>query len=125
MYKILAVDDEPVICVIMQTFLTKKGFQVFTANSGEQGWEIVQKEKPDLLIVDKMMPGMGGLGLLKKLRENQINTPVLVLTGSRETPETVDEVKEVGYDDFLFKPIELAVLLERVNKRLGRGKNEK
>lgn len=119
MYKILAIDDEIEIIKIIQIFLTKKGFQVFTAESGEEGLAVLEKENPDLIILDKKMPGMGGRGVLKELQRRKINTPVIILSGSQDLPGHIGEIKEMGYNDILLKPIELNALLENVNKRLG------
>ena len=122
MYKILAVDDEVEICRIVHTFLTKKGYAVTNVNSAEQALELLDKEKFDLMVIDKKMPGIGGMGLLRKLKETENATPVIILTGSRDLPETTEEIEAIGFDDFLFKPIDLTVLLERVNKRIAESK---
>ena len=119
MHKILVIDDEIEICKIIDKFLTKHGFMVSTAQSGEQGLELLNKEKFDLLIQDKRMSGIGGLGVLKELKEKKSAIPVIILTGSQDIAEAVDEVKDLGYDDFLFKPIDLNILLENVKRRLG------
>jgi len=118
-HKILVVDDEIEICKIIEKFLTKNGFKVLIAYNGEQGLEMLNKEKPDLLIQDKRMSGIGGLGVLKELKKRKSAMPVIILTGSQNIANTVDEIKELGYDDFLFKPLDLNILLENVKKRLG------
>jgi len=98
------------------------GFAVTYVNSAEQALELLDKEKFDIMVIDKKMPGIGGMGLLRKLKEKEIKTPVIILTGSRDLPETTEEIEAIGFDDFLFKPIDLTVLLERVNKRMAESK---
>jgi DNA-binding NtrC family response regulator len=122
MYKILTVDDEVEICRIIDLYLSKKGYAVTIANSAEQALKLLDKETFDLLVIDKRMPGIGGKGLLIQLKEKQIKTPVIILTGSRQLRETTEEIEMTGYNDFLFKPIDLAVLLERVQKRIEESK---
>ncbi|MFH1652831.1 MAG: response regulator [Pseudomonadota bacterium] len=123
MKKILVVDDEELICNVLKKFLTLKGFEVFTALRGEEGLLLLEKEKPDLLIQDKRMQGIGGLGVLRELRKRKNDIPVVILTGSQDVDEiTIGEIRQLGYDDFLFKPVDLDELLERINRRL---KNEK
>jgi len=118
MHKILIVDDEVQILRLMELFFTKNGFQVISASSGEKGIELIVNKKPDLLIVDNRMPGIGGKGLLKELKKKKITTPAIVLTGSLDTPECMSDFKALGYQDFLFKPVDLNELLELVNKKL-------
>ena len=114
MHKILTVDDEVEIVKIISAFLNKKGFQVLTAYSGEEALEVIAKEKPDLILLDKKMPGIGGRGVLKKLKEDGINIPVILLSGSLG----MEEMKELVNGEVLSKPIDLNELVERVNKRL-------
>ena len=119
MYKVLAIDDEMEICKVIEAFLTKKGFCVLTAYSGEESLKIIEKEKPDLVVLDKRMPGIGGVAVLRELVKRKDSTPVIVLSGSEELSEHAEELKDLGYDDILIKPIDLKILLERINKRLA------
>lgn len=118
MLKVLAVDDEPEICKVIDKFLTKKGFLVLVAYTGEDALAVFEKEKIDLVILDKKMPGIGGLGVLNELKRRKLSVPVIILTGSLGTRE--EEAREMGSLDILHKPIDLSILLEKVNHRLGK-----
>ncbi|MBU1726870.1 MAG: response regulator [Candidatus Omnitrophica bacterium] len=121
MRRILAVDDEIELGKIFEKFLTMKGFQVTGARSAEEALAVLDKENPDLIILDKKMPGMGGIGLLRELKNKESKIPVIIMTGSQELSGSLDEIKEMGYDDILIKPVDLNLLLEAVNKRLPIG----
>jgi DNA-binding NtrC family response regulator len=116
-HKILVVDDEPEICKIIKTFLTKKGFEVLTADSGEKALAVLGKEKADLVILDKKMPGIGGQGALDGFKKMRLAVPVVILTGSIDLSEA--KAIEMGCAAILNKPIDLNVLLETVNKVLN------
>jgi len=118
-YKILAVDDEPEICKIIDKFLTKKGYCVMVAYSGEEALARLDREKMDLIILDKKMSGIGGLGVLHELKRRKSGIPVIILTGSLGARD--EEAKEMGSLDILHKPIDLNQLLEKVNHRLAKA----
>ena len=115
--KIFVVDDEAEICKILKAFLTKKGFEVMTADSGEKAIAVLEKEKADLVILDKKMPGIGGQGALNGFKKMALAVPVIVLTGSLDMSE--DKASEMGCAAVLNKPIDLNVLLDTVNKVLN------
>lgn len=109
-YKLLAVDDEPAICDIMSAFFTKKGFITFTATSGEEALKIIDKDAPDIILLDLNMPGIGGMGLLKELERKNIDTPVIVLSGGEES----------GSYDYIQKNADLNVILQKVQSKLDK-----
>jgi len=111
------IDDEADIGRILQIFLTKKGFDVLTAESGEKGLEVLKKEQPDLLILDMSMPGIGGQGVLKELKKGKPSFPIIILTGSMSEEEILIGSGPI-VSDFVFKPVDLNILLEKVNKLL-------
>lgn len=120
MKRILVTDDEERLTKLYTIFLTKKaGFEVLSANSGEEALDIIAKENIDLLILDKRMPGIGGLGVLKKLKEDNNLLPVIILTGSEDITAGSDERNNFGYKNILLKPVELAELLKKINEVLG------
>ena len=119
MHRILIADDEAEILDIMSEVLRKRGFEVIAAQSGEEALEMLAKEKIDLLILDKRMPGIGGIGVLKELKAKNMDLPVIILTGSQDTPERTAEFRKLGYNDFLFKPVDLHTLLNMVCKKLN------
>ncbi len=112
---ILAIDDEKDILKLLQYNLEREGYQVACAKTGEEGLETVKSKRPDLVILDIMMPGIDGLEVCKVLRANKDtkNIPLLMLTA--KTSE-VDEILglELGASDYISKPFSLKVLLARV-----------
>ena len=87
-YKLLVVDDESNIVEILRFNLEKEGFEVYTAENGRQGYELFKKEKPDLLLLDIMMPELDGFGLCKMIREES-NVPIIMLTARAEEVDKV------------------------------------
>ena len=125
MYRILISDDEQEICKLIKTFLERKGFEVIVTDSAEEGLYLLSKEKSDLLIQDKKMPGIGGFGVLRELRARNDNIPVIILTGHLDKIDAAtEEVIKLGYVDLLLKPVDLNLLLNKINKRLKIEKEE-
>jgi two-component system, OmpR family, alkaline phosphatase synthesis response regulator PhoP len=103
--KILVVDDEENTRTLLKVTLGKHGYQVLTANDGQQGWEILQSDKPDLLISDINMPVMDGIQLLKRVRENTElkNMPIIMLTAKSSDEEVLAGLSD-GADHYVTKP---------------------
>ena len=120
--KILLVEDEPHIRMSMETRLNANGFQVLTAENGSKGVEMALSEKPDLIIMDVMMPVMDGYQALAKLKENDTTKeiPVVMLT-ARARPEDVERAGTEGASDYIVKPFTPTALMEKINKALGIG----
>jgi len=116
--RILTVDDEAEICRIIQIFLTAKGFEVRMANSADEALALIDKEKFDLVILDKRMPGTSSLEVARKVRQGNDTTPVMILSGSNDEKGMIDKFKDLGCGEFLIKPVDLEVLLDRVNSLL-------
>lgn len=118
-YRILVVDDEPHIVQILKFTLEKAGYQVFTAENGEEALQRVTELDPNLVILDIMMPVMDGYEVCRKMREdfkmNQI--PVIMLSAKGDLPERVKGL-EGGANDYLIKPYSNDELLLRVNNVL-------
>ena len=112
---ILAIDDEKDILKLLQYNLEREGYQVSCARTGEEGLDAVKSKRPDLVILDIMMPGIDGLEVLKILRANSQtrNIPVLMLTAKSSE---VDQILglELGASDYISKPFSVKVLLARV-----------
>ena len=86
--KILVVDDDTNICELLRLYLTKEGYQVTTANDGEEGLDKFNQVKPDMVLLDVMMPKMDGLEVCRRIRKLG-NTPVMMLTAKGETFDKV------------------------------------
>ncbi|MBI3600503.1 MAG: response regulator [Nitrospinae bacterium] len=109
MIRILAVDDEVEVCSMVKLYLTKKGYQVFTANSGEDAIKIVKEERPHLVLLDIRMPGMGGIETLKQIKEADKEIGVIMVTAVKDE-ETAKEALKLGADDYITKPMNLKYL---------------
>jgi len=117
-HKILVVDDERTSVQLMQSFLTGKGYDVITAMDGEEGFEKVERENPDLIILDVVMPKMNGYDFMKDLKALQgfTTTPVIMLT-SNETMEDLFSLE--GVRGYFVKPVKPPVMLEKIKEALG------
>ncbi len=122
MAKIVAVDDDPAIVELVKINLEMQGHEVFTAPEGVQGFALVQQEKPQLVILDVMMPGVDGYTVCQRIRKNEgtETTPVLLLTALGVLDDKVKGF-DVGADDYLVKPFEIPELLVRVRALLRRS----
>lgn len=119
MPKVLIVDDDPKLLKMLQRTLTYENLKAITANNGLEALPLINSEKPDLIIVDWMMPKMDGITLVQKLRDEEDQTMVLMLT-ARDAIENRVEGLESGADDYLVKPFAPAELVARVHAMLRR-----
>ena len=120
--KILVVDDDTNICELLRLYLTKEGYQVTTANDGEEGLEKFNQLKPDMVLLDVMMPRMDGLEVCRRIRKLG-NTPVMMLTAKGETFDKVLGL-ELGADDYMVKPFALQELNARLRALVRRSKGQ-
>lgn len=118
MTKILVIDDEPSIVNLVQAYLKPEGYEVFTASDGPAGLKAAHAFKPDLIILDVMLPGMDGLELLSKLRRES-DVYVIMLTARTEETDTIVGLS-VGADDYVTKPFSPRELVARVKAALRR-----
>lgn len=118
--KILVVDDEKDIVRLEQTGLKSEGYEVVTASTGREALEKVFFEKPDLILLDVMLPEIDGFEVLKRLRENPETAaiPVIMLTAKSEEADVVKGWKS-GADLYITKPFELEELMETVQRILA------
>jgi DNA-binding NtrC family response regulator len=117
--KILVVDDQPSNRNILQQQLTLKGYVVDTASNGKEAVERAQAGRPDLIILDFMMPGLGGVDVLKELRKRDNDTPVIMLTAYGTVDRAVQAMKEGAYD-FITRPVDPDHMALVVQKALER-----
>jgi two-component system phosphate regulon response regulator PhoB len=119
--RILVVDDEPEIVALVAYHLAKAGFRVATASNGQEALELARRERPSLIVLDLMLPGLSGFDVLEQLRadESMRETAVLMLTARREEPDRIRGLS-LGADDYLTKPFSPAELVLRVQAILRR-----
>jgi CheY-like chemotaxis protein len=118
--RLLVVDDEPDVALLLEMALRRQGYDVTTAASGEEAIERAETDLPDCVLLDIMMPGIGGLEACRRLRESPRtrHMPVIMITGmSVLSPEK--EVLATGADDWLPKPFDLTALGHMVNRVLA------
>lgn len=120
MPKLLIVDDEADLLAELKPLLERSGFAVATASDGAQALECLPREKPDLVILDVMMPRLNGREVLRRLRQQNDWTPVLLLTQVGTPTERALSLQE-GADDYLNKPFEPLELIARVQAILRRA----
>jgi two-component system alkaline phosphatase synthesis response regulator PhoP len=118
MVKILVIDDEPSIVNLVSAYLKPEGYEVLTASDGIRGLKAARTLKPDLVILDVMLPGMDGLELLTQLRRES-NTYVILLTARTEETDKIVGLS-VGADDYLTKPFSPRELVARIKAALRR-----
>ncbi|HLE28815.1 MAG TPA: response regulator [Anaerolineales bacterium] len=118
--RILIVDDNEQLASVMQTALKRAGFEAHTAFSGDQALAWLSQNKPDVIILDLMMPGMNGFSLLRQLRASEPSRtlPVIVLT-ARSDLESRRQSESAGASDFLTKPVRSPELVEHVRRALA------
>lgn len=114
---ILIVDDEPNYLIVLEDLLKDEGFEVFTANSGENALEICKEIDLDLILTDMQMPGMGGMELLAKIKRQTPQLPVIIMTAFGEVDKAVAAM-QAGAFNFLTKPFKNDELLANINKAL-------
>jgi DNA-binding response OmpR family regulator len=119
--KILIVEDEADILRLVTLYLEKEGFRIRTAGTGVEALKLVKEERPDLMILDLMLPELDGLEVCKKIRANPDTAmmPILMLTAKAEESDTVIGL-ELGADDYVTKPFSPKALVARVKALLRR-----
>ncbi|WP_298334470.1 response regulator transcription factor [Ferrimicrobium sp.] len=118
--RILVVDDELPITELLQMALNFEGYDVGVAASGREALELTRTFRPDVIVLDVMMPGLDGFQVVKRLREERDDTPILFLT-ARDSVEDRVEGLRLGSDDYLTKPFSLAELTARIEAVLRRS----
>jgi DNA-binding response OmpR family regulator len=117
--KILLVDDEPTLVATVKYNLEREGYQVVTAGDGESGLSLARTERPDLVILDLMLPGLDGFEVCRILRR-EMTAPILMLTAKTDEVDKVVGL-ELGADDYVTKPFSMRELLARVRALLRRA----
>jgi two-component system OmpR family response regulator len=121
--RLLVVDDEPNIRELLSTSLRFAGFEVHTASNGQEALSQAERTRPDLLVLDVMMPDLDGFAVTRRLRERGRDTPVLFLTAKDDVTDRVAGLT-VGGDDYVTKPFSLEEVVARIRailRRTGAG----
>jgi two-component system, OmpR family, response regulator len=127
MAKILIVDDDPDMRLAIASVLKSRSYQIIEARDGQEALLMLEKEKPDLMLLDLLMPGMDGFAVVKELKYGHTkeypDVPILIISSIREEASHRRYELELGrkldIDDYIEKPIEPFVLLQRVEKLLS------
>jgi two-component system OmpR family response regulator len=117
--RLLVADDDPNIVELLSASLRFAGFEVATANDGGQALKVAKEFRPDLIVLDVMMPGVDGFDVVKRLREDGQRTPVLFLTARDATEDKVTGLT-LGGDDYVTKPFSLEEAIARIRAILRR-----
>jgi DNA-binding response OmpR family regulator len=119
MSRILVVEDDPAILQGIADNLTFEAYEVLTATTGELGYRLVHDRKPDLVLLDLMLPNLSGEDLCRKLRSEGITTPIIMVTARGEEADRVLGL-DLGADDYITKPFSIRELLARLRAVLRR-----
>lgn len=120
MKKILIADDEHKIIMTLEYAFRKAGYQVFIARDGSEVMEIVEKELPDLILLDIMMPKVDGYTTIINLKNKKIYNQIkIIFLSAKSSPEDITKGLQLGADDYITKPYSIKKLIERVEQILG------
>jgi DNA-binding response OmpR family regulator len=116
--KILIIDDDKDMINLLQLRLEQQGYQVISARDGASGYELIEKENPDLIISDLLIPRLHGFELCKKVKENaQLrHIPIILMTAVYKKTSYKVEGKKYGADDYIQKPFEFPDLLAKIER---------
>ena len=119
-YNVLAVDDIPLNILLVQKMLKRFNFKLRTASGGQQALDMVAQEKPDLILLDLMMPVIDGFEVIRRLRENPETADIqIIILSALNSQEDVVKGFNAGANDFIMKPIIMEKLLTCVVNQLG------
>jgi two-component system phosphate regulon response regulator PhoB len=123
--KILIIEDEAAIRDMLKFTLSSADFEVLEAPNAEQGWQLVIREHPDLILLDWMLPGVSGVSLAQRIRQNDKtrSIPLIMLTARSEEDDQVEGF-EAGADDYVVKPFSPRALMARIRALLRRQDSE-
>ena len=119
--KILVVDDELALVRVLAQVLTKKGYEVLEADNGQEALRLFFTHKPDMVLLDVVMPGLDGWQTCNRIRDISPTIPIIMLTGKRKTEDDVVRGLDHGADEYLLKPVGNRELVARVRAVLRRA----
>ncbi len=118
--KILVIDDDPLFLRLVEEVLTQKGYEVLKAGSGQEGLRLLFDQKPNVVLLDMVMPKMDGWQVCSRIRDLS-NIPIIILTGIKKAEEDIVNGLDNGADDYLIKPVGNRELVARVRAALRRA----
>ena len=120
-YRILVVDDEPTLVRLMEFILAKQGHTMLVATNGEEGLSKIRSERPDLVLLDIMMPRIDGYEVARTVRADPdlCNTPIIMLSAKAQDQD-IQKGLDMGVDEYITKPFAPEQLVHRVNDYLAR-----
>jgi DNA-binding response OmpR family regulator len=121
--KILIIDDDPQLTEVMKRALQLEGYKIFTARNGKEGMRAFYENRPDLVILDVMMPYLNGFEVCERIRE-MADTPILMLT-AKDSEDDILKAINLGATDYLSKLFDLDVLIRHAGILLQRGRDKK
>jgi DNA-binding response OmpR family regulator len=122
--KVLLVDDEEEFVMTLAERLQMRGIETFTATSGDDGLRIIGSERPPVVVLDVMMPGIGGLDVLQQIRRDFSQIQVILLTGRGSTHDGIKGMR-LGAYDYMMKPVKLERLIQKINEAFRASIREK
>lgn len=116
---VLIVDDSPTIVAMLRKFLQQNGYQTLEAGDAEKGIEVARTEKPDLIFLDIVLPGMNGFAALRTLRKDPVThqIPIVMISGNEQATEQF-YAQRIGADDFMKKPFSRSEVFARIERLL-------
>ena len=123
MIRVLVIEDDPAISRGLVDNLKFEGYAVFAAMDGQSGYQLQRSEKPNLIVLDLMLPKLSGLEVCRKLRAEGVQTPILMLTAKSEEADRVIGL-DLGADDYVTKPFSIRELLARIRALLRRTQKQ-
>ena len=123
MQKVLVIDDDPAMTELLKIVLTSNEMDVQIVNDGQSGFNSVAEFKPDIIVLDLLMPDVDGWSICKKIKQ-QYTIPILILSAI-DTPVKIAEALDAGADDYLIKPVTSSSLIAHIQNLLRRSNGEK
>ncbi len=122
--KVLLVDDEEEFVSTLSERLQLRNITTLVATDGEEALQIIDTDKPPVVVLDVLMPGMGGLDVLRQIKRSYPHIQVIILTGRGSTKEGIKGMR-LGAFDYLMKPVKIEMLMQKMNEAFQAAKQEK
>lgn len=122
--KVLLVDDEEEFVSTLSERLQLRNITTLVATDGEEALQIIDTDKPPVVVLDVLMPGMGGLDVLRQIKRSYPRIQVIILTGRGSTKEGIKGMR-LGAFDYLMKPVKIEMLMQKMNEAFQAAKQEK